>query len=193
MVLLHSGNIYGDNLWLWRADHVQLHPNEAPNFPNISPKYRQTVQGECVVKNGLVVGEHATNVTIVGLAVEHTTEHQTVWNGDNGQVYFYQSELPYDADESFEANKFVGYKVGSNVKNHKAKGLGIYSNFRDYNVSTWTAVEHPKSEEGIEMSNVFTVKLDNMGQINSVVNGHGPGPTKDTKFGTPLRCPDNTC
>jgi len=193
MVLLHSGNIYGDNLWLWRADHVQLHPNEAPNFPNISPRCRQTVQDECVVKNGLVVGEHATNVTIVGLAVEHTTEHQTVWNGDNGQVYFYQSELPYDADESFETKKFVGYKVGSNVKNHKAKGLGIYSNFRDYNVSTWTAVEHPKGEEGIEMSNVFTVKLDNMGQINSVVNGRGPGPTNDTKYGTPLRCPDNTC
>jgi hypothetical protein len=180
MVLLHSGNIYGDNLWLWRADHVQLQPNEAPNFPNISPRYRQTVQGECVVKNGMVVGEQATNVTIVGLAVEHTTEHQTIWNGDNGQVYFYQSELPYDADESFE---FVGYKVGSNVKRHKAKGLGIYSNFR----------EHPKGEEGIEMSNVFTVKLDNMGQINSVVNGHGPGPTNDTKYGTPLRCPDNTC
>ena len=49
-----------------------------------------------------------------------------------------------------------------------------------------------KSEEGIEMSNVFTVKLDNMGQINSVVNGRGPRPT-DTKYGTPLRCLDDIC
>ena len=37
-----------------------------------------------------------------------------------------------------------------------------------------------KSEEGIEMSNVFTV-------INSVVNRRGPRPIK-----APLRCPDNT-
>ena len=47
MVRLHSGNVYGDNLWLWRADHVQLGKDEAPNFPRISRKYRQTVRGEC--------------------------------------------------------------------------------------------------------------------------------------------------
>jgi len=193
MIQLHSGNIYGDNLWLWRADHVQLHQDEQPNFPTISTKYRQTVQGECVVKNGLVVGEHASNVTIVGLAVEHTTEDQVIWNGDDGQVYFYQSELPYDADQTFANNRFVGYKIGSNVQNHKAKGLGIYSNFRDHDVKTWTAIEHPVSN-GIEMSNIFTVKLDNQGQINSVINGYGPGPTSDdTAYGTPLRCSDNNC
>jgi hypothetical protein len=27
----------------------------------------------------------ATNVTIVGLAVEHTTEDQIIWNGDHGE------------------------------------------------------------------------------------------------------------
>jgi len=32
MVQLHSGNIYRDNLWPWRADHVELQPNEEPNF-----------------------------------------------------------------------------------------------------------------------------------------------------------------
>ena len=193
MVQLHSGNIYGDNLWLWRADHVQLHQDEQPNFPTISTKYRQTVQGECIVKNGLVVGEHASNVTIVGLAVEHTTEDQVIWNGDDGQVYFYQSELPYDADQTFADNRFVGYKIGSNVQNHKAKGLGIYSNFRDHDVKTWTAIEHPVSN-GIEMSNIFTVKLDNQGQINTIINGYGPGPTSDdTPYGTPLRCSDNNC
>lgn len=44
MVQLYSGNIYGDNLWLWRADHVQLNPGEEANFPSISSKYRQTVR-----------------------------------------------------------------------------------------------------------------------------------------------------
>jgi hypothetical protein len=92
MIQLHSGNIYGDNLWLWRADHLQLHQNEEPNFPSISTKFRQTVAGECEVKNGLVVNDGATNVTIVGLAVEHTTEDQVIWNADKGkQVIVFRS------------------------------------------------------------------------------------------------------
>lgn len=192
MIKLHSGNVYADQIWLWRADHTLLSKDEEPNFPNISTKYRQTVNGECVVKNGLVVGKEATNVTIVGLAVEHTTQDQTIWNGDNGQVYFYQSELPYDADQSFADNKFLGYKVGDSVTKHKAKGLGIYSNFRDHDVEVWTAVEHPPND-GIEMTNLFTVKLDNMGKINSVVNGLGPGPTSDDERGIPRRCVNNSC
>ena len=85
MIRIHSGNIYGDNLWLWRADHVQLRQNESPNFPDISLKFWQTEPGECKVKNGLVVESGATNVTIVGLAVEHTTEDQVIWNGDHGE------------------------------------------------------------------------------------------------------------
>ena len=39
------------------------------------------------------------DVTTYGLAVEHTLEDLTVWNGEGGQVYFYQSELPYDVDQ----------------------------------------------------------------------------------------------
>ena len=63
MLVLHSGNIIGDNLWLWRADHVVLGPGEPSNFPDISPLYRQTILGECQVQNGLVA--HGTNITIV--------------------------------------------------------------------------------------------------------------------------------
>ena len=192
MIKLNSGNIYADNLWLWRADHVKLGPDEEPNFPSVSTKYRQTVNGECVVKNGLIVGEEATNVTIVGLAVEHTTEDQTIWNGDYGQLYFYQSELPYDADQSFADDNFVGYKVGDGVTKHKAKGLGIYSNFRDHYIEVWTAIEHP-TNSGIEMTNLFTVKLNGMGKINSVVNGLGPGPTSDDERGIQHRCVNNSC
>lgn len=86
MVQLHSGNIYGDNLWLWRADHTMLHQNEEPNFPHISTKFWQTVKGECEVKNGLIANDGAINVTIIGLAVEHTTEDQVIWNADNGKA-----------------------------------------------------------------------------------------------------------
>jgi hypothetical protein len=30
------------------------------------------------------------------LFTEHFQEYQTLWNGNNGRVYFYQSEMPYD-------------------------------------------------------------------------------------------------
>lgn len=109
-----------------------------------------------------------------------------------GQVYFYQSELPYDADGSFADDKFVGYKVGSNVTNHSASGLGIYSNFRDHDVEVWTGVIHPRIDS-IHMKNIFTVKLDNMGKISSVVNGFGPGPVTDAERGVPHRCSEVTC
>ena len=178
---------------LWRADHLQLWSGERPNFPEISQKYRQTVGGECEVKNGLVVGENASNVTIVGLAVEHTTEDQTIWNGDDGKVYFYQCELPYDADQTFSEHKFVGYRVGPGVAKHKAIGLGVYSNFRDHSVLVESAMVHPETD-GINLRNIFTVKLDNQGAIRSVVNGRGPGPARnDSERGRPYRCSDQTC
>lgn len=113
MIRLHSGNIYGDNLWLWRADHTQLQPNEVSNFPGFD--FWQTVKEEsvvetslvvesgasnakivgldvdlkeeCAVKNGLVVESGATNVSIVGLAVEHATEDQVIWKGDYGKQF----------------------------------------------------------------------------------------------------------
>ncbi|KAL7464314.1 hypothetical protein ACHAXS_004651 [Conticribra weissflogii] len=170
MVQLNSGNIYADNLWLWRADHVKLHPMEKANFPHISPLYRQTVKGECNANNGLIV--NGANVTIVGLAVEHTIHDQTIWNGEDGNVYFYQCELPYDVDETFATKNYVGYRVGPDVKRHRAYGLGIYSNFRDFDVEVDTAVIHPEVS-GVHLRNIFTVKLDNQGMIKTVVNNLG--------------------
>jgi hypothetical protein len=43
------------------------------------------------------------------------------------------------------------------------------------------------------LKNIFTVKLDNMGAISSILNGRGPGPDEDTERGTPLRCLNNCC
>jgi hypothetical protein len=103
--------------------------------------------------------------------------------------------LPYDADHSFADEKFVGYKVGPNVIHHKASGLGIYSNFRDHNIVVETAIQLPNPilNNGIQLKNMFTVKLDNKGSISSVVNGRGPGPLSDTERGVPHRCSDSTC
>lgn len=164
MVRIHSGWVYGDNLWLWRADHLQ----GPANFPEISDKYYQTVKGDVPVKSGLhVYGDH---VCIHGLAVEHTNEDQVLWAGNYGDVQFFQSELPYDADSNFASHNFVAYRIHSNVSHHRAGGLGIYSNFRDFEVPVDTAIIHP---EGLHLSDLFTFWLNNHGRIKSIANGKG--------------------
>ena len=168
MIRIHSGNVYGDNLWLWRADHVALLKDEEPNFPPLG--YHQVLLGEVPCETGLeVTGD---DVTIHGLAVEHTTQHQVIWKGERGNVQFYQSELPYDVNATFADNGWLGYHVTQDVKVHTAGGTGIYSNFRDHVVNVLTAIRHPKSE-GIIFTNKFTTFLDNNGTILSVINDIG--------------------
>ena len=45
-----------------------------------------------------------------GLAVEHTLEDLTIWDGERGQVYFYQSELPYGVDQASFGDKYVVFE-----------------------------------------------------------------------------------
>uniref|UniRef100_A0A7S1ZEA6 Pectate lyase superfamily protein domain-containing protein n=1 Tax=Ditylum brightwellii TaxID=49249 RepID=A0A7S1ZEA6_9STRA len=196
---IHSSNVVGDNLWLWRADHVNLQPGETANYPlnpsdeasklpRVSDHYYQVMKDECKVATGLIV--NGDDVTIHGLAVEHTEEHLTIWNGERGNVRFYQSELPYDVSHaSFGAKGYTGYMVASHVKDHDAQAVGVYSNFRDYIVTVDTAIRHPIEEtKGKEINveeallsggksdmvkDAFVVHLDNFGRIMSVVNGKG--------------------
>ncbi len=59
--------------------------------------------------------------------MEHMLGDQVVWNGERGQTYFFQSELPYDVNQTNFGDKgFVGYRVGSEVRDHDAFGLGVY-------------------------------------------------------------------
>jgi hypothetical protein len=170
IIRIHSGNVVGDNLWLWRADHSQLRNGELPNFAPI-PTYHQTEEDEYRVKNGIhVLGD---DVTIYGLAVEHMIEHQTLWSGDRGKVYFYQCELPYGVRQSsFGDRAFVGYKVADNVFEHILVAPGVYSNFRNERVDVNTAILVPE-REAIRIVNPFIVHLDNNGYIRSIVNGKG--------------------
>jgi hypothetical protein len=173
MVRIHSGNVYGDNLWLWRADHVALDKDEEPNFPPLG--YHQVLLGEVPCETGLeVTGD---DVTIHGLAVEHTTQDQVIWKGERGNVQFYQCELPYDVDPTFADNGWLGYNVTQDVKVHTAGGSGIYSNFRDHVVPVLTAIRHPESE-GIVFTNKFTIFLSNKGNILSIINHLGAPPVE---------------
>ncbi|KAI0095634.1 glycoside hydrolase family 55 protein [Daldinia grandis] len=161
-ITINSCNVVGDQLWLWRADHGDGAAWDA-NPTN----------------NGVVV--NGDNVTIYGLFNEHHKEFQTVWNGNNGRLYFYQSEIPYDPpnQESWmskngRANGFSSYKVADGVTNHEAWGLGIYSYFRDSPTKLENAIEVPETE-GVKLHHITIVWLNGVSgsEITHIVNGVG--------------------
>jgi len=160
MVKINSSDVVGDNFWLWRADHG--HGVGWTSNPN---------------KNGLIV--NGNNVTIYGLFVEHTQEYQTIWNGNGGRVFFYQSEMPYDppSQEAWKhgnVNGYASYKVADTVTTHEAWGLGVYCVFYAAPVVADNAIETPETA-GVKMHHMVTIRLGgqpNSG-IKSVINGKG--------------------
>jgi hypothetical protein len=76
---IKADNVVGENLWLWRADHDDQQIMIAFD------------SNQC--QHGLIV--RGDNVRMHGLFVEHFNNYQTVWYGKNGQIAFYQSEMPY--------------------------------------------------------------------------------------------------
>ena len=162
---IDSGNVVGDNLWLWRADH------------GVAGSTGWTVN---TAKHGLVV--NGNNVTMYGLFVEHFQDYQTLWTGNGGRTYFYQSELPYDPPSQDlwthdGVNGYASYKVADAVTSHEAWGVGIYSAFRQ-NVVADNAVETP-TPLAASMHHLVTVWLNGMTTtaINHIINGTGAAAT----------------
>jgi len=156
MLQINSGNVIGDNLWLWRADHVQ-------GGALVSG-------GDNPCDNALVV--NGDDVTMYGLAAEHTLKDIVMWNGEKGAVYFFQSELPYDVTQDFADQGYSGYRVSDNVTTHKAYGVGVYHYFRDHEVTLPSGIVVP---EALEDSFVapFGVFLNGLGTMTHVINGKG--------------------
>ncbi|HSH98268.1 MAG: adenylyl cyclase [Methylophilaceae bacterium] len=160
---INSNNVIGDDLWLWRADHGD----------GIGWSTNTTT-------NGLEV--NGDNVTIYGLAVEHYHQYQTVWNGNAGAVYFYQSEAPYDVPDQASwmngsVNGYASYKVADKVTSHQAWGVGVYC-FFDTNpdVKLHSAIEVPNDNiglNGVMFHDVTTVSLGGTGEITHVIGGLG--------------------
>src|SRR5207237_525270 len=128
-------------------------------------------------KNGVVV--NGDNVIIYGLFNEHHKEYQTLWNGNGGRLYFYQSEIPYDPPDQKSwmcgtTNRFASYKVADTVTSHEAWGLGIYSFFRDSATKLENAVEVPEVE-GVKLHHLTTVWLTGIpgSEVSHIVNGWG--------------------
>ncbi|PWN44522.1 hypothetical protein IE81DRAFT_339966 [Ceraceosorus guamensis] len=166
-----------DNTWIWRADHgegVGWYDNQAAV--------------------GLLV--EADDVTIYGLFVEHFQQYQTVWNGERGQVFFYQSEFPYDPPNNAvwshsRVPGYASYKVAPSVKSHFATGLGIYAVFVNggEGVVSYTAVEQPVSDEAyaikvVLVRHVSIVRFAGKAGtgVNHVINGLGKGIGDNTRL-----------
>ncbi len=165
-VTIHSHDVICDHFWLWRADHgAGAGWNSNRNA------------------NGLIV--KGDNVTIYGLFVEHTQEYQTLWQGENGRVYFYQCEMPYDPpnQEAWmrgDIKGYPGYKVDDTVENHEAWGIGVYCVLRNRSVAAENGIEAP-SHPGIKMHHLLTINLG--GNINHVISGvGGSAPAKVDEF-----------
>lgn len=172
-VEINSSDVISDHLWLWRADHG----TEITHGGEKLTGWDKNTSAHGIVVNG-------DSVTAYGLFVEHFQDYQTVWNGDDGATYFYQSELPYDptAQELWTSrdgvNGFASYKVTPQAQRHVATGLGVY------NVFLQTEGAWIESENSIEVSpgtivrNAATVSLTHpdyggVGGIVHVVNGVG--------------------
>lgn len=159
-IVINSKNVCVDHIWLWRADHgngVGWDKNRGAN--------------------GLIV--NGDNVTVYGLFVEHLQEYQTLWNGNNGKVYFYQSEMPYDpptadAWKHDGINGYASYKVSDKVTNHEAWGLGIYNVFYQAPVVVDNAIETPVAlENKIHHKLTFWLNGNKDSVVKSIINGKG--------------------
>lgn len=158
-LVVHMHDAILDNTWLWRADHG----NGAGWDSNPS-------------ETGLIV--NGANVSAYGLFVEHFAGYQTLWNGNNGEVYMYQSEFPYDVPNQAAwthggVNGYASYKVDPKVTQHKALGLGMYCVFHN-SVVTDNAIEAPVAP-GVSLNHMITEWLGvaDGSSIGSILNGAG--------------------
>jgi len=184
MICIHADGVIGDNLWLWRADHSIIDDVEDPP----DEAHHLVVAGEFPCETALRVD--GKSVTIYGLACEHVTKNQVVWNGDQGTVIFYQCELPYDVDHA-SFSGFSGYVVDDAVESHQAWGLGIYSFFRDAECQVESAITAP-DKPNVVFKNAYTRFLNarGHGRINHVINqtggaswrAQGPDPNVPERF-----------
>jgi hypothetical protein len=159
-MVINSRHVVADQIWIWRADH-----GKGASW-NVNP-----------TRNGLVV--NGDDVTVYGLFNEHHEGYQTLWNGNGGRVYMYQSEMPYDVPDqsswmSGTTKGFASYKVADTVTGHEAWGIGVYSYFRDAAVKARSAIEAPAAP-GVKLHNLTTIWLNGRrgSEITHIVNDFG--------------------
>jgi len=178
--IVNSNDVIGDHFWIWRADHGAFSSQYIGWDINTS-------------KNGLIVT--GDRVTMYGLFVEHFLEYQTIWMGDNGRMYFYQCESPYDPfdqagyrSHNGTVDGWAGYKVANNVDNHLAVGVGYYAVFnktgrdrkKSQSIFVENAVEVP-NKPGVMVQHALIIEISGNDTekvqtgVRNIVNGTGIG------------------
>jgi hypothetical protein len=157
----NSNNSIIDDVWAWRADH------------GAGAGSWTSDQGS----TGLIV--NGNNVTAYGLAVEHYQKQEVIWNGQGGEVIFFQNENPYEVPSqaswmaSSTQDGYPAFYVPSSVTTFQGYGMGSYSYFDQgvniYNAMAFQAPDTP----GVQFHDLLTVFLSGSGGINSVINGTG--------------------
>ncbi|WP_084714525.1 discoidin domain-containing protein [Streptacidiphilus rugosus] len=167
----NSNNSLIDDAWIWRADH-------GAGAGGWTGDQSDT---------GLVV--NGNNVVATGLAVEHFQKNETVWNGQGGQVVFFQNENPYEVPSqaawmsSSTQNGYPAFYVAPGVTSFQGYGMGSYSYFdQGVNIHNAMAFQAPNTA-GVQFHDLLTVFLNGSGGIDTVINGTG-APVSST-FGGP--------
>jgi len=143
MVRAEGDDLIFDNAWLWHADHDDCTKGQGSD-------HRGPVASDSAWSStGLVV--NGANFIGYGLAVEHTKKDLVTVNGENGQVFFFQSELPYYSALDFGKDGYVGFKVGYGVKKFTGYGIGVYQVFNSYKMKA--SLRFPST---VKFHNVFT-------------------------------------
>lgn len=158
---INSNNVIGDNLWVWSADHGA-----------------EVSWTKNTTKNGMVV--NGNDVTMYALMVEHFHEYQTLWNGNGGRVYFYQSEIPYDVPNQAswmshdgKVNGYASFKVADKVTSFDGYGIGIYSYFNQgMDILLNSAMEVPNSPN-VKVHHVLDFMLAGNRGMTHVINNTG--------------------
>ena len=155
-----ADHVIGDNFWIWRADHG-THVAWEKNY----------------AENGIIVD--GNDVVMYALMVEHFEGYQTVWNGNGGRVYMYQSEIPYDVPDQAlwkshdgTVNGYASFKVGDEAEDFLAVGLGVYLVNRLIAAELFSAMEVP-DKPGVAVHHICTIMLTEKPGITHLVNAHG--------------------
>ena len=189
---VNSDHVLIDHTWVWRADHgiegfdATCDLDDPEDYENCEDEFGNPIGflgddlrwATNIGRNGAVI--NGDDVTATGLFVEHFQEYNTIWNGERGEVYLYQNELPYDpptqADWSADDGTlgWAAYKVADDVEEHTLWGAGSYIfNRNNPAIITENGYEVPVTP-GVQLNRIMTNNLSGPGVMNSIVNGCGP-------------------
>jgi F5/8 type C domain len=167
----NSNNSIIDDVWAWRADHGSGAGSWTSDQGN----------------TGLIV--NGSNVTAYGLFVEHYQQDEVVWNGQGGEVIFFQNENPYEVPSqsawmsSSTQDGYPAFFIPAGVTSFQGYGMGSYSYF-DQGVAIENAMAFQSPDvSGVQFHDLLTVFLNGSGGIESVINGTGKAVS--SSFGGP--------